>query len=66
MNNVYKIMLDLPVNDLSLYAEMGELAGKKGNLEESVYWFLKGLSKARELKDQASAKKFSALIALSL
>lgn len=66
METVSEYLKDLPVNDLILYIELGNNAGKSGNLEESVDWYMKGLSKARELRNSEYIKKLSALVALSL
>lgn len=66
METVNEYLKGLPVNDLSLYVELGNNAGKSGNIQESVDWYVKGLSKARELKNSYYIKKLSALVALSL
>lgn len=66
METVNECLDNLPINDLSLYVELGDKAGKSGNLQESVDWYMKGLWKARELKNSEYVKKLSALIALSL
>lgn len=62
MDEVNNILSDLPVNDLKLYAELGNEAGKNGNMEESISWYKKGLEKARQLKDQDKVNEFSRLI----
>jgi hypothetical protein len=61
-DKVSTILSELPINDLQLYAELGNEAGKKGDLEESVSWYRKGLTKARQLKDSEKEKEFSNLI----
>ena len=38
-------------NDLLFYLEMGNLAGEKGNDQEAIDWYVKGLQQA---KDQAN------------
>lgn len=59
---VEKILDFLPVNDLNLYMELGDEAGKLGDLDESFAWYMKGLRKARELQNQEKLSEFSALI----
>lgn len=66
MREINTILTDLPVNDLDLYMELGNNAGAKGKIEESIDWYMRGLDKARELKDQKGIRKFSGLLALSL
>ena len=46
--------------------ELGNNAGKIGNIEESVKWYTQGLILAQKNKDTESIRKFSGLIALSL
>lgn len=55
-------MNTLPVNDLNLYEEMGNAAIKDGDMEESMSWYMKGLAKARELKNAEKASVFSNLL----
>ena len=62
MNTVNQIMNTLSVNDLNLYEEMGNAAIKSGDVEESMSWYMKGLSKARELKNTEKASAFSNLL----
>ncbi|HIP33084.1 MAG TPA: hypothetical protein EYG86_10000 [Crocinitomicaceae bacterium] len=45
---------------------LGDQAGKKGDLEESLNWYLKGLSIAKEIKDELMTIKFSSLVMMSL
>lgn len=63
---VDKILDFLPVNDLNLYLELGNEADKKGNMDESFAWYMKGLRKARELQNQEKMSEFSALISTLL
>lgn len=50
------------LNDLSIYELMGNEAMKSGDRNESVRWYMKGLSKARELRNEEKARLFSQLI----
>lgn len=54
------------IKDPNFFIELGNEAGKVGNLEESVRWYFQGLKLAKELRDSKSIDKISALIALSL
>jgi len=45
---------------------LGDQAGKKGDLEESLNWYLNGLSIAKEIKDELMTIKFSSLVMMSL
>ncbi len=62
MNAIHEIMTKLPINDLNLYEEMGNAAIRNGDMEECMKWYMKGLAKARELKNSEKAKKFSHLL----
>jgi len=62
VNAVAEIIDTLPINDLNLYEEMGNEAIKRGDVEASMNWYMKGLEKSRELKNAPKAKKFSHLI----
>ena len=53
-------------NELNVFLQLGDQAGKKGLMEESLNWYMKGLSMAKEIKDELMAKQFSSLILLSL
>lgn len=55
-------MITFPINDLNLYIELGHEAGKKGEIEKSYQWYMKGLRKARELHNQEKISEFSSLI----
>lgn len=57
---------EMPVNDLNLYFELGNNASANGQLEDSLKWFYKGLTKAKELKDELKEREFSTLILMSL
>lgn len=57
-----EIMGDLPIYDLNLYEELGNIADKTGDKKEAMKWYLKGLSMARELKHTDRVKLFSNLI----
>ena len=57
-----KILEVLPVNDLNLYLEKGDMASRIGEMNESYEWYMKGLRKARKLQNQSMISKFSGLI----
>ncbi len=59
---VNKILDFLPVNDLNLYMKLGNETSKRGELDESLAWYMKGLRKARALQNQEKISEFSALI----
>ncbi|MCH2232093.1 MAG: hypothetical protein MK105_17280 [Crocinitomicaceae bacterium] len=52
----------ISVHDLSLYLVMGNEAIKCGDLNESLKWYSKGLSKAKEMKNDVKANEFYHLI----
>jgi len=49
-------------NLLMKYLEMGNRSGKKGNEQEAIDFYIKGLQLARELKDRPRIQQFSNLI----
>lgn len=61
-----EITQEVKGSDPKQYIELGNKAGQLGNMEESLMWYMQGLTKAKELKDAMSIQKLSALIALSL
>ena len=65
METVREIHPESQIKDPNHYLELGNNAGKLGNIEESVSWYMKGLTLAKELKDRQSINKLSVLIALS-
>lgn len=62
MNKVHEIIDKLPVNDLDLYIELGHEAIKGGDVESCLSWYQKGLTKARELKNDTKVTEISSLI----
>ena len=62
MTTVNQILNALPVNDLNLYKELGDKEIEHGNMDDCIKWYIKGLSKARELKNTEKVSEFSALI----
>ena len=57
-----EIMGDLPIYDLNLYEELGNIAHKAGDKKEAMKWYLKGLSMARVLNHSDKIELFSDLI----
>lgn len=51
-----------PQTDLNVYMEMGNNAIKSGDEMECLKWYSKGLTKARELKNEEKERLFSSLI----
>lgn len=49
-------------NDVEVYIKMGNEAIKNGNEDESMKWYLKGLLKAREERNNSREKEISNLI----
>jgi hypothetical protein len=49
-------------NDLLFYLEMGNLAGQKGNDQEAIDWYVKGLQHAKNISDKPRIQQFSNLI----
>lgn len=62
LSPINQVLDFLPVNDLNLYAELGNKAGEEGKMDESLAWYMKGLSKARELNNSTKISEFSGLI----
>ncbi|MCH2223535.1 MAG: hypothetical protein MK066_02105 [Crocinitomicaceae bacterium] len=56
------LLNNVSVNDVELYIRMGNEAIKKGDQDESMKWYLKGLSKAKELRNKKIEKDISNLI----
>lgn len=52
----------LSANDLNVCLEKGNTAIRCGDETESLKWYIKGLSKARELKNAELERLFSNLI----
>lgn len=52
---------EMELNDL---LEKGHQAIKLGDTDESLKWYMEGLAKAREFKNQEKAKLFSHLLML--
>lgn len=52
----------MSANDLDLCLEKGNTAIRCGDETESLKWYIKGLSKARELKNAELERLFSNLI----
>lgn len=48
--------------DLLFYLEMGNLAGRNGNDQEAIDWYVKGLQHAKNIADKARIQQFSNLI----
>ncbi|OFZ37928.1 MAG: hypothetical protein A3D92_21715 [Bacteroidetes bacterium RIFCSPHIGHO2_02_FULL_44_7] len=46
--------------------EKGNLAIRSGRFDECLAWYMKGLTRAKELKKTEEAKKFSLLLATLL
>jgi len=51
-----------PKNDLNLYLKLGHEACKKGKLDDSFRWYMKGLRKSLKLQNQEKISEFSELI----
>lgn len=66
METTQIILPETRLNDPKVYIDLGNEAGKTGNMEASVKWYMKGLTLAKEIRDTQSSNKLSALIALSL
>jgi len=49
-------------NDLLFYLEMGNLAGEKGNDQEAIDWYVKGLQQAKAQANKPRIQQFSNLI----
>jgi hypothetical protein len=47
---------------LLMYLEMGNISGAKGNEEEAIDYYIKGLQIAREIEDRPRIQQFSNLI----
>lgn len=62
LNPLDTILPELPVNDLKLYAELGNEASKKGDMEACFEWYNKGLQKAKSLQDKERIREYSNLI----
>ena len=56
------LLKEVPVNDVKLYVKMGNEAIKEGLHEESMKWYLKGLTIAREQEDAAWEEEITNLI----
>ncbi len=55
----------MPINaqsNLLFFLEMGNLAGVKGNDQEAIDWYVKGLQEAKSLFDKPRIQQFSNLI----
>ncbi len=55
----------IPINaqsNLLFFLEMGNLAGVKGNDQEAIDWYVKGLQEAKNLVDKPRIQQFSNLI----
>lgn len=66
MNTTNGTLDTIKGNELDLFLERGNSAGKNGQLNESMSWYQKGLSKAKELHDNKKMSEFSALIFMLL
>lgn len=66
MNTTQEIVESTDSFNPNHFIELGNDAGKSGNIEESVKLYLKGLAVAKQLRDTQNISKLSALIALSL
>ena len=49
-------------SELLFFLEMGNLAGVKGNDQEAIDWYVKGLQKAKNIVDKPRIQQFSNLI----
>ena len=52
----------LQVDTLMLYLELGDIAGKKGDDQSAIDFYIKGLQIAREIKNKPRVQQFSNLI----
>lgn len=52
----------IPVTDLELYLEMGDNARKRGDREESIYWFKNGFVMAKKLQDRSRIQQFTNIL----
>ena len=50
------------LDTLLLYLELGDIAGKKGDDQSAIDYYIKGLQIARELKNKPRVQQFSNLI----
>ncbi len=66
METAPTIRKDSPLKHPDQYLKLGNNAGKFGNMEESLKWYMKGLTLAKKMKDIKNINDLSALIALSL
>ena len=62
MESTNDFMGSLPINDLNLYVEMGNDAIRKGNIEQCLEWYFRGLKKAKELRNKEKEREISSLI----
>ena len=53
-------------NDLLFYLEMGNLAGEKGNDQEAIDWYVKGLQQAKAQANKPRIQQFSNVILTDL
>ena len=47
---------------LLMYLELGNISGERGNEQEAIDYYIKGLQIAREIQDKPRVQQFSNLI----
>lgn len=50
------------MSQLLMYLELGNLSGERGNEQEAIDYYIKGLQIAREIKDRPRIQQLSNLI----
>lgn len=60
-NSLYTFVMQ-ETKDLLFYLEMGNIAGEKGNDQEAIDWYVRGLQHAKNIADKARIQQFSNLI----
>jgi hypothetical protein len=50
------------MSQLLMYLELGNLSGEKGNEEDAIDYYIKGLQIAREIQDKPRVQQLSNLI----
>ena len=62
MDIVEKTIKIMPSSDIIDYIQMGDLASKNGDEDESFKWYFKGLEVAREQENKEKVDYISGLI----
>jgi len=56
------ILGEIPMYDVDLYEEMGNIDFENGNEDQALIWYTKGLSIARQLRNEMKIEEFTNLI----